>query len=226
MATQVSTILTAAIASSLANDGGRSELASDTTELIAVVDRKIRQIYAYAGMPKEYGGMGAGDYFAAASAVVLGASPVALPAAAFRHSFVNALGVRVAVVSQADLEDQVAEMPPAVLIRQDKVLTAGRTGDPLSGDTLTVRYTPLPGPLALLTDYIGATTPADAATTVWPAWVGDPFLIDWLARYLALKAGDRDPAEMQALEQDLQSDAALLGQLIGVEATRLTQDPD
>jgi len=157
---------------------------------------------------------------------VLGASPVVLPAAAFRPTFANASGDPVAVVTQADVTDDVAEMPPAVLIRQDKVVTVGRAGDPVATDVLTIYYTPLPGTLTLGTHYIGATTPTDPATTTWPGWVGDPFLIAWLARYLAIKAADRDADEMQALAQDLQESAVLLGTLIGVEATRLTEDPE
>ncbi len=226
MATQVQVILDAAIAGSLANDGGRSDLASNVSELIAVLDRKLKQVYAHAGMPSDAGGMGAGDYFATSASVALGASPVALPTAAFRHTFVDALGRRVTVVTQADLDDDVAEMPPAVLIRQDKVQTAGRAGDPLSTDTLTVWYTPLPGTLTLGTHYVGATTVTDPTTSFWPSWVGDPFLIAWLERYLAKKAGDRDADELQAINQDLQDTALLLGTLIGIEATRLTEDPE
>jgi len=224
MASSAQTVIDPAIQSSLANDNARTELANNSAELVAVVDRKVRQIYTLAGMPREFGGMGSGDYFATSGTVVLGASPVALPVAAFRHTFVNALGKRVAVVSQADLDDLVAEMPPAVVIRQDKVQTAGRIGDPVVTDVLTVRYTPVPGPMTLKTHFIGATPPTDVTTTNWPESAGNPFLVAWVARYLALKAGDRDPAELAAIEQDLQEAALLLGALIGVEATRLTED--
>lgn len=223
MATQAQTIIDAAIDSSLANDQGRSDLANDSSELLGVLDRKLKQVYTLAGMPAEYGGQGDGDYFAASAAVVVASAPVALPAAAFRHIITDANGVRVTVVPRIDLVDGVAEMPPAIVIEQQKFRSAGRPGDPAIGATLTVRYTPLPGTLTATTDYIGATTPSDATTTVWPEWVGDPFLVAWLARYLAIKAADRDADEMQALMQDLTEAATLLGTIIGVDATRLVE---
>lgn len=220
MATTAQTIVDAAIASSLANDDGRSDLANDLAELLGVLNRRIREIYTLAGMPREYGGMGRGDYFATSVPVALGGGPVALPAAAFRHVFETTQGARVAVVSRADLADEVAEMPPAVVVEQLKVSGAGRPGDPISGEVVIVRLTPLPGLLTLGTHYVGATLPADASTSQWPE-AGDSYLVTWLARYLAIKAGDRDPDEMQALEQQLTDSAALLGALIGVDGTRL-----
>ena len=223
MATRVGAILAAAISSSVANDEGRSELTENIAELIAVVSRRVRQLYTMAAMPQRFGGMGNGYYFAVNETVVVGASPVALAAAAaFRHSIVDALGVRVSVVSQADLDDQVAEMPPAVLIEKGLLRSAGRTGDPIVGASLTVRYTPLPGVLSVETDYVGASTPADPATTSWPDQVGDPYLISWLSRYLAVKSGDRDPQEMGQIQSDLGENAGLLGVLLGVDATRLS----
>ncbi len=223
MATQAQAIITAATATSLANDAGRTDLANDASELLAVLNRKIKQLYALAGMPKEFGGMGSGDFFATSAAVVLAASPVALPAAAFRHVIEDATGRRVTVVPRADLIDGVAEMPPAVIIEQQKIISAARPEDPVPGATLTVHYTPLPA-LTSVTDYIGATTPADATTTSWPDWVGDPFLVAVLARYLAVKAGDRDADEMAALNQDLQEAATLLGAVIGIDATTIVED--
>lgn len=226
MATTAGTLITAAIDSSLANDQGITDLANDTTELLDVLNRKIRQIYTLAGMPKWAGGMGKGDYFATSAPVTLGAAPVALPAAAFRHIFTTTAGVRVATISRADLVDGVAEMPPAVLIEQQKILSAGRPGDPVNGETLTVYFTPIPALLTAASHYVGASTPSDASTSQWPDWVGDPFLVAWLARYLAFKAADRDPGELAAIQQDLVEAAIVLGSLIEVDATRLVQDVD
>jgi hypothetical protein len=216
-------IIDAAIASSLANDAGRTDLADDTTELLNVLNRKLKQVYTLAGMPKRFGGAGDGDYFAASAVVVVTGAPVTLPAAAFRHTIVNAGGQPVSVVPRRDLIEGIAETPPAIVIEQQKLVSAGRAGDPVPGDQLTVRYTPMPGTLTLGTHYIGAVTPTDPTTSIWPDWVGDPFLVAWLARYLAIKASDRDADEMQALTNDLTEAATLLSTIIGVDATRLVE---
>lgn len=218
-------IIDAAIASSLANDAGRTDLASDTAELLNVLNRKIQQFYVLAGSPSEQGGAGRGDYFATETNVTLRAGFVALPAAAFRHSFVRASdGVAVAVVPQIDLDVGRAELPPAVVCQRDRVKSAGRVGDPAVGEALTVRYTPLPALLSSGTDYIGATTATDATTSSWPEAVGNPFLVAWLARYLAIKASDRDADEMQSITQDLAEAASLLATFVGIEATTLIED--
>lgn len=224
MPTAAQSIIDAAIASSLANDAGRTDIANNPTELLNVLNRKLKQVYALAGMPRDAGGMGAGDYFATSSTVTVAASAVALPAAAFRHVLVDQVGRRIMPVTRLDVVDGTAEMPPAIIIEQQKFVSAGRAGDPIAGDVLTVRFTPLPGTLTLGTHYIGATTPSDSSTTVWPDWVGDPFLVAWLARYLANKAADRDADEIQALTDDIKEAASLLGAIIGVEATRLVED--
>ena len=224
MATPASSVLNAAISSSLAFDQGTTPVANDQTELLNVLNRRLGYLYTLAGAPSARGGMGQGDFFGTSTTVTLASSPVALPAAAFRHSFVKADGTRVAVVPQSDIVDGIAELAPAVTVQQNKVLSLGRAGDPVPGDVLTVYYTPLPGTLTLATDYIGATTPSDATTTFWPSAVGDPYLVAWLRRYLCYKSADHDPSELQAIDQDLQEAAQALGTLIGVEATRLLSD--
>lgn len=226
MATTAAQIIEPAIASSLANDRGVSDLANDTEELLNVLNRKLGQIYALAGMPKWAGGVGKGDFFATSTPVTIAAAPVDLPAAAFRHIFTTATGGRVAVISRADLVDGVAELPPAVLIEQQKVSSPLRAGDPAIGETLTVHYTPLPGALTADSHFIGATLPADEATTRWPSWVGDPFLVAYLAYYLALKAGDRDAGELEALRAELNEAAQLLASVVELDATRLVQTHD
>ena len=223
MTTQAQTILDAATSSSLANDSGLTPLANTPLELLGVLNRRLAELYTLAAMPKQLGGMGRGDFFATSTTLTLSSSPVALPTGvAFVHSVTNVSGTRVAVVPQADVVDGFPELPPAVRITQNKVLSLGRSGDPVPGDVLTLYYTPLPGSLTLGTDYIGATTPSDSTTTVWPSAVGDPYLVAWLSRYLAYKASDRDPDDIQHLESDLASSARSLGTLIGVEATRLS----
>ncbi len=217
-------IIDAAIATSLANDAGQSELANDTTELLNVLNRKLAQVYTLAGMPRDVGGAGRGDFFATVAQVTLAATAVALPAAAFRHLITrNSDGKRVRVATRADLLDGVAEIPPAVVIEQQKIISAGRAGDPVAGDVLNVFYTPLPDLLTAGSDFIGATPRTDASTTQWPR-IGDAYLVCFLALYLARKAADRDPAEIESLGAELGEASRILGTLIGVEATRLAAD--
>jgi hypothetical protein len=220
VATQAAVIIDAAIATSLANDEGRSDLASSTPELLNVLNRKLQQLYVLAGTPPQNGGAGKGDFFATSTTLALAAVPVALPAAAFRHIFTNADG-RVSVVPRADVVDGIAEIPPAVIVEAGKVIGAGRTGDPGTGTVLTIRFTPLPGTLSDVTHYIGATTPADASTSAWPDSVGNPYLVAWLALYLARKAGDREAAEIESLTQELEEAAGILATHVGIEATLL-----
>jgi hypothetical protein len=224
MATTAQDIIDAAIASSLANDAGRSELSDNVAELLGVLNRRLRLIYALSGMPKATGGAGTGDYFAVTAPLTLAATPVDLPAAAFRHLFTRASdGRRVTVIARAHLEDGVAELPPALLVERNTAIGAGRAGDPLAGDVLNVYYTPLPDLLRAITDFIGATIRTDATTTAWPAQVGDPYLVTWLALYLARKAGDRDPAELSSLTSELTEASGIFGALVGVDAARLSQ---
>lgn len=224
MTTTGDAIIAAAIASSLANDAGASELANDTTELLNVLNRKLAQVYTLAGMPRDLGGAGRGDYFATTSQVTLEPTPVALPGAAFRHLFTrDSDGKRVRVISRADLLDGVAEIPPAVIVEQQKVIGAGRAGDPVAGDVLNVYYTPLPDVMTAGTDYVGASVRTNLATSQWPR-IGDAYLVAFLALYLARKASDRDPGEIQSLSADLNEAAQILGTVIGVDATRLAAD--
>ena len=72
MATQASTILTAAINLSLANDGGTSPLANNTTELLGVLSRTVRHVYAQAGLPPSGGGGGYTNYFTRTTTLTLG----------------------------------------------------------------------------------------------------------------------------------------------------------
>ncbi len=225
MPTIVQDIIGPAIASSVANDLGQSELANNPDELVAVISRRVRQVYTLAAMPKSHGGMGKGYYFATSELIVIGASPSVLSEAAFRHSVVrDPAGTRVAVVSQADLDDVRAEMPPAVVIEGAKLRTAGRPHDPVIGESVRVRYTPLPAVLTATSHYIGATIAADPSSTVWPGGVGDPYLVAWLARYLGIKGGDRDPQELEEIKTDLQAAADLFAAVVGVDAARLVAD--
>lgn len=230
MATIVQQILDAAIASSLANDQGRTLLANNTSELVNVVSRTVRSVYAAAALPPSDGGEGYGNFFTRTSTVTL-ATPstdyVALPSSPeFRYfqNFVDNVGTPVAVVTLRDLRDGVAEYPPAVVIADGKIRSAGRLtdGDPASGAVLTFDGSYLPPVLTSTSDYIGATTLNDASTSAWPDDVGNPYLIAVLARYLALKDGARDPQEIAGYEQDMQVAAQRLAQVVGATVARFT----
>ena len=217
MASTVQQIIDAAVDRSLLNDDQVTELTSDTGPIIAYLDRIVNQVYVAAARPPDAGENAKRDYFATSDTVVLVAGSKALPTApapAWTPLFLTAAGARINVASRRGIVDGVAELPPAVIVQQNTVYTAGRTGDPGDTDTLTVIYTPVPGPLALTTDYIGATTPATASTSVWPSHVGDEYLISALAEYLGVKAGDRDPTELKTLADDKNRALALLMALV------------
>lgn len=226
MSTTAQQIIDAATASSLANDGGTTALASGTAELVSVLSRVVRQIYALTALPPDAGGF-KGDYgsFVRTAPVTVGTPAtafVAFPALATRLlTIVDAGGDFVSMVPLSDLRSGTAEIPPAVVIADKMIRSAGRTGDPTAGAILTVDYAYVPDPLTSASDYIGATTPSDATTSSWPTEVGDPFLEHWLARYLSVKDGTRDASEVQQLNTLLQQDIAALAGLLGISAARL-----
>lgn len=228
MATTYQTILTAALARSLANDAGTTTLGSNVSELVAVVSRLTRQVYSLAGLPPEAGGIATGQYFARTSTVTL-ATPattfVALPTTPeylYLFAITDAGGAKVSRASLRDLREGLAETPPAVIVQDQTIRSCGRLGDPTDGATLTLDGTYLPVEATLATDYIGATTAATASTSHWPGHVGDPFLIASLARYLVVKDTLRDPGELQALDAEIAEASSLLGKVIGVAPAKLS----
>jgi len=224
MASTGQVILDAAIASSLANDAARSELASNSVELLNVLNRKIRQVYTLAATPKADGGLSrSADLFLDRVATTLDGTTV-LAEHAFRPTvFRTSDLVRVAVVPRADIRDGIAELPPAVHLEGNILKSTGRAGDPGTGAGLTVEFVALPVNMAVGTETIGATTAGDPTTSRWPSAVGDPFLISWLARYLALKAGDREAQEFGGIEADLAENANQLATYLGIDGTRLIE---
>jgi hypothetical protein len=232
MATQVTKILQAAIDSSTANDGGASPIANNIPELIGVLDRKVKQVYALVALPGSRGGSAEGDFFKTTWTVTIGTpstSLVALPAApviAFIQAITDTSGNWVSVVSYRDLLDGLAEFAPAVVILDQKLRSCARFGDPVSGDVLTILGNYLPATLTSLTDYIGATAAADPATTSWPTQAGDPFLVSFLGLYLAMKDGTRDPSEIQHYQTEMQTSASILADLLGVNAAALVTTSD
>lgn len=227
MATQAQDIITPAIRSASANDGGQTDLANNTGELVAVVSRIVRKVYAIAGLPPVEGGGGYSNFFTRTSTVTLGTpntTYVSLgtsPEFVFLQNIVDNAGTKVSVVTLRDLRDQIAELPPAVVVADGKIRSAGRTGDPAAGAVLTFDGSYLPGILSTASDYIGATTPGDGTTTAWPGDVGDPFLVAHLGLYLAQKDGARDSEEIQGYLAQIQDYGQALAQRIGANVARV-----
>ncbi len=229
MSTQASVIIDAAVKSSLLNDAQRTSVARDTAELLAVLTREVQALYALAGTPPDRGGMSRGDLLATSTTLTLNAAtPPSVPTAAFRPMWSDATGASVAVVTRRDLLDGRAELPPAIVIEQHKVRTAGRSGDPVEGAVLTLRYVPLPAVLTATTHYLGAVAdPTLSTDSYWPDHVANPWLIATLRKYLAVKRGiPTEDAEMQDIVQAVQQSAGLLANYLGLNASDLVSVAD
>lgn len=221
-------IIDAAVASSVANDA-TTPLASNTSELVAVISRRIRLIYTLAALPNDGG---RSNWFTRTTTVTVGTpntTYVSLPTSpepAYLPTFIDTGGRIVSVVSLEDLREDRAEYPPAIVVVDGKFRSAARTGDPAAGSVLTVEMSYLPVVMTADTDFLGATTLADATTTSWPSHVGDEYLVQDLALYLSVKDGMRDGVEVQALTAARDQAAGLLGKVLGfgqAQVTRLKQ---
>lgn len=204
MATTVQQILDAALDRNLFNDTAIVDL----VRTVAWLDRLVKRIYGLASRPVPTGSQEKDDYFADRTTLTLGGSPTVLPvavqsAASMPPRFLTASGERVSLASQLELADGTAELPPAVIFEKRRISATGRTGDVTTGDVLTVIFTPVPATLSDVAHYIGAATATDATTSLWPDHPGNEALIAELARYLALKDGGTDPAELQKLEGEV-----------------------
>src|SRR4051812_2740426 len=73
MATPASVIIQAAIDSSTANDSGASPIANNSTEMLGVLDRKIKQVYTLVALPRDKGGTSEGDFFKTTWTITVGA---------------------------------------------------------------------------------------------------------------------------------------------------------
>lgn len=222
MATTAQFIIDAAIASALANDQGQSDIANDSTEILTVINLRLQQFYTFLGMPPERGGPSRGDFFARSSTITISAAtPPAAPASAFSHEFETALGVPVSLITRKDLLRDRAELPPAVIVEDGLVRSALRNGDPIDTDVLTVHFTPVPGDLTVVGDFIGATTPADATTSLWPDKQGNRWLIGELRRYFAIKRGAASADEMADIDREINVASSLLASFVGGDASTL-----
>jgi len=225
--TIASVIIDAAIDRSLANDQGTTSLASDRTELLGHLDRLTQYAYTLAGLPSQAGGEGVGDYFSSTQTVAMNATPTAYvdlpssPRMLYIHSVTNATGDIIDVTTLRDLRAGYAAYPPAVIIANDQIRSAGRTGDPIAAAILTLDGSYLPATITADTHVIGATTQPTASTSTWPEFVGDQWLIDSMALYLAIKDSTRDESEMGQLQQSLGASASALGAVISVAGAKL-----
>lgn len=200
MSTTAQQIYDQAVGRSQLNDAGATAIASDLPRFFDELNRLIWGLYADAAAKVADPETERNDALAEVGSVVLGGSFVALSASyAGTPVFRTAGGSSITVVTQDDLGLARAELPPAILFRLNQVKSAGRSGDPLSGDTLSVEGTVKPGTIANLTDYIGAQTPATPGTSYWPQveHVGNDYLIDGIAAYFATRAGDRTDTELK-----------------------------
>lgn len=205
MTTSVQQILDAASDRSTFNDAALLNL----PRTIAYLDRLVKKIYGEASAPIDHAkGGDTNGYFAERTTLALTGAFVALPALVqtamwLPPDVLTAAGVRVQLISQIRYADGYAETPPAVLYEKRQLSPTGRAGDPIAGDVLTLIFTRSPGPLTDAAHYIGATTPTDLTTTLWPDQPGNEALIADLAHYLATKDGGADSdAEMVKLEKE------------------------
>jgi len=219
--TTVEDIMFQAIASIGVSDAAIDQLA-DQNEIFLYLDKIIQNFYTMAATPQELGGFGSGDYFMTNSTLTIAATPPALPNASFVPILVDAAGTRVHVVKQIELAKGIAELAPAAVVQGNTLQTAGRSGDPIAADVITLYYTLRPVKLVKLGDFIGATTVDDATTTKWPEYVGDRWLVARLALYLATKIPEPSQAVVGRIQKDIEEAAAALAQVVGVSATRLT----
>lgn len=219
MSTTAQTIIDAAVQSSQWNDGATTSLANNTAELVNVLSRAIRQVYTLAGLPPAKGGYEEKHAaFVRLATITMGApatSRVNLPTEAIRLlALTDAGGDQVAQVNVLDVRRGLAEIPPAVIVADRTVRSAGRLGDPTASAVLTADICYVPAAMTAASDILGATTLGDATTSQWPDAAGDPFLIAWLARYLAQKE-DRSES-LPGIEAHLTQAASILGGLLGI----------
>lgn len=187
MATTVQQILTAAYAKSIKNRPG--EIATETTELLQVVNRELQGLFAE--------GVEHNRTFFAQEAVVAYSAPVGgwpRPDAAEAVIRIEAAGAEVAEVP---FDDRTAESGmPAVYHMGQVFKPAGNAGDPTSGN-LTFFYSARPRDLTALTG-----DPAGTLDPLWPEQFNE-LLILRIALYLAGKDGQRsDELQLYSAEYE------------------------
>lgn len=177
----VQELLTAAYAKSKKNQPGR--IATESTELVAVVNRVIRMYFQIAARVNPY-------FFAKSASVAFASTGWPRPSDAEAVlRITNPSAVEVVVVP---IEDPTAESGlPAVYRISQEYRTAGNASDPTSGN-LTFLYSKRPTDLTATTDTID---------TLWPTAYAELAALE-VATYLAVKDGREGEVPYLAGERD------------------------
>jgi hypothetical protein len=203
MTTTVEQIIDGVIERLLVFDMGRSDLAQNDEEFYRLLNRYVPQLYIQASQPVALANVERNNYFEITEALSLTGGTDTLSAAfCWPPAFEDASGQRIALTVKSALMRGRAELPPALYLDGLDVYTPGRTGDPVDGEAITARYTPVIDGLSDRGHYLGGTDPTDETTSKWPSHVGDEVLIAMLAHYFALKSGDVPADELQKLAQE------------------------
>lgn len=196
MATTLKDLIEAAYSRSTFNDPDK--LATDY-ELIGVVDRRIKALYALAARHNPY-------YFGKKSAAVTydgGVTGWPRPGDAELVAHVEsggAVGGAVAAnkeISITSFEDREGEMPPRVYQFGTAYYTVGAAGDPNSTDTMVFFYSRRHKDLSpnQATD-----STANTLETDWPEQFNDLIVLH-VAKYLATKDGRSEEVQLLSVEE-------------------------
>lgn len=203
MTTTARTLIDAAYSRSAANDPNK--LATDT-ELIAVIDRRLKQIYSFAARQNPF-------YFGQSTSVTGDATKWVRPTAAelvFKVEADGPAGTGVdrkittvgLEVSLVPFEDREAEMAPRIYPLGRAYYSVGIAAtDPsasINGDKLKIFYSRRH---ADLNPALPATDAANTLEADWPEQFSDLIVIH-LSKYLNIKDIARSPAEFQALDAE------------------------
>lgn len=204
MTTTARTLIDAAYASSAANDPNK--LATDT-ELIGVIDRRLKQVYSFAARQNPF-------YFGGSISVIPDGTKWVRPATAELMFHVEAdgaagtgadrkittVGLEVSIVP---FEDRQAEMAPRVFPFGRAYLTVGLAAtDPsasVNGDKLKFFFSRRH---ADLNPALPATDAANTLEADWPEQFNDLIVLR-IARYLSLKDIARSTPELTALNDEV-----------------------
>ncbi len=201
MATNAQVLIEAAYARSTANDPGK--LATDT-ELLGVADRVYQVLFALAAAVNP-------DAYITRTECALSSSVGPLPTDVIDlRRAQSSGGQRVNIIPIEEI-DRSWHLPPAVFREGSNLVSRGNVGDPGPSDVLTIWV------LAAPVNLVALTTPLDVRFPVR----NHEIIINYLARYLAIKDVSRSPSEFTALSSEAQGLMAVFLQLSGLTTTAL-----
>ena len=201
--TTVRELVVGAYNSSTLNNAGK--LALDA-ELVSQTDRMYQQLWPLIARARP-------DQYGATTTLTLSGVP---PVASLPTGLIDLQGVTdaddgiVNVIPTTDLQRS-WNLPPAVTRIGQTLRSRANTGDPSSGDVLTVLY--LDQPAAL-------TTMDSVLDTRWPSR-HNQLLVDALAMYLATKDAGRSAGDRQGTASALQRSVAAFGSEYAVAPSNL-----